>query len=70
MINFCPPGAPEYHRSSRQAPGSAQPQRKSPSPSKRTGPPRSSALSDERLARLRDLQRKLNPPEAIRDAWR
>ena len=37
---------------------------------KRAGPSRSSALSDERLARLRDLQRKLNPPEAIRDAWR
>lgn len=60
----------EYHRSSRQAPASAQPQRKSPSRGKRTGPSRPSALSDERLARLRDLQRKLNPPEAIRDAWR
>jgi uncharacterized Zn finger protein (UPF0148 family) len=58
----------EYCRSSQQASASAQ--RKSPSPSKRAGPSRSSALSDERLARLRDLQRKLNPPEAIRDAWR
>ncbi len=58
----------EYHRSPRQAPTSTQ--RTSPSPGKRTGPSRSSALSDERLARLRDLQRKLNPPEAIRDAWR
>ena len=58
----------EYCRSSQQAPASAQ--RKSPSPSKRAGPSRSSALSEERLARLRDLQRKLNPPEAIRDAWR
>ena len=58
----------EYYRSSRQA--SASTQRKSPSPSKRAGPSRSSALSEERLARLRDLQRKLNPPEAIRDAWR
>ncbi len=58
----------EYHRSSRQAPASTQ--RKDLNPGKRTGPPRSSALSDERLARLRDLQRKLNPPEAIRDAWR
>jgi hypothetical protein len=58
----------EYYRSSRQAPASTQ--RKSPSPSKRAGPSRSSALSPERLARLRDLQRKLNPPEAIRDAWR
>jgi uncharacterized Zn finger protein (UPF0148 family) len=58
----------EYHRSSRRAPASAQ--RKSPGPGKRAGPSRSSALSDERLARLRDLQRKLNPPEAIRDAWR
>ena len=60
----------EYHRSSRQAPASTQPQRKNPSAGKRTGPSRSSALSDERQARLRDLQRKLNPPEAIRDAWR
>jgi hypothetical protein len=60
----------EYHRSSRQAPASAQPQRKNPSPGKHTGASRSSALSDERMARLRDLQRKLNPPEAIRDAWR
>jgi uncharacterized Zn finger protein (UPF0148 family) len=60
----------EYHRSSRQAPASTRPQRKNPSPGKRTGPSRSSALSDERMARLRDLQRKLNPPEAIRDAWR
>jgi uncharacterized Zn finger protein (UPF0148 family) len=58
----------EYHRFSRQALASTQ--RKSPSPGKRTGPSRSSALSEERLARLRDLQRKLNPPEAIRDAWR
>lgn len=58
----------DYHRSSRQVPASTQ--RKSLSPGKRTGPPRSSAFSDERLARLRDLQRKLNPPEAIRDAWR
>jgi hypothetical protein len=58
----------EYHRSPRQAPASTQ--RTSPSPGKRTGPSRSSALSDERLVRLRDLQRKLNPPEAIRDAWR
>ncbi len=57
-----------YYRSSRQAPESAK--RKSPSPSKRAGPSRSSALGDERLARLRDLQRKLNPPEAIRGAWR
>jgi hypothetical protein len=58
----------EYRRSPRQAPASTQ--RTSPSPGERTGPSRSSALSDERLARLRDLQRKLNPPEAIRDAWR
>jgi hypothetical protein len=58
----------EYYRSSRQAPASTQ--RRSSSPSKRAAPSRSSALSDERLARLRDLQRKLNPPEAIRDAWR
>jgi uncharacterized Zn finger protein (UPF0148 family) len=58
----------EYHRSSRQAPATIQP--RSPSPGKCTRPSRSSALSDERLARLRDLQRKLNPPEAIRDAWR
>jgi hypothetical protein len=58
----------EYHRSSRQA--SASTQRKSPSPGKRAGPSRSSALGEERLALLRDLQRKLNPPEAIRDAWR
>lgn len=58
----------EYHRSSRQTPTSTQ--RMSPSSSKRAGPARSSALSEERLARLRDLQRKLNPPEAIRDAWR
>ena len=58
----------EYHRSPRQAQASTQ--RTSPSSGKRTGPSRSSALSDERLARLRDLQRKLNPPEAIRDAWR
>jgi hypothetical protein len=58
----------ENHRSSRQAPTSTQ--RTSPGPGKRSGPRRSSALSDERLARLRDLQRKLNPPEAIRDAWR
>jgi hypothetical protein len=58
----------KYHRSSRQA--SASTQRKSPSPSKHAGPSRSSALSDERMARVRDLQRKLNPPEAIRDAWR
>jgi hypothetical protein len=58
----------EYYRSSRQAPASTR--HKSPSPSKRTGPSRSSALSDERLARVRDLQRKINPPEAIRDAWR
>jgi hypothetical protein len=58
----------EDHRSPRQAPASTQ--RTSPGPGKRTGPPRSSALSDERLARLRDLQRKVNPPEAIRDAWR
>jgi hypothetical protein len=57
-----------YHRSSRQAPASTQ--RRSPSPSRRAGPSRSSALSEERLARLRELQRKLNPPEAIRDAWR
>ena len=57
-----------YYRSSRQAPASTQ--RKSPSPSKHAGPSRSSPFSDERLARLRDLQRKLNPPEAIRDAWR
>ncbi len=60
----------EYHRSSRQAPASTRPQRKSPSRGKRTGPSRSSARSDVRQARLRDLQRKLNPPEAIRDAWR
>ena len=58
----------EYHRSSRQAPASTQ--RTSPGPGKRTGPSRSSALSEERLARLRDLQRKLNPPEAITEAWR
>jgi hypothetical protein len=58
----------EYFRSSRSAPASTQ--RKSPGPSKHAGPSRSSALSDERMARVRDLQRKLNPPEAIRDAWR
>jgi hypothetical protein len=58
----------DYHRSPQQAP--TRTQRTSPGPGKRTGPPRSSALSDERMARLRDLQRKLNPPEAIRDAWR
>ena len=58
----------EYCRSSGQVPASTQ--RKSPSPSRRAGHSRSSALSDERLARLRDLQRRLNPPEAIRDAWR
>ena len=58
----------EYYRSSQQAPASTQ--RTGPSPSKHAGPSRSSALSDERLARLRELQRKLNPPEAIRDAWR
>ena len=58
----------QYYRSSRPAPASTQ--RKSPSPNKRAGPSRSSPFSDERLARLRDLQRKLNPPEAIRDAWR
>ena len=58
----------EYHRPSRQAPASTQ--RTSSGPGKRTGPPRSSALNDERLARLRDLQRKLNPPEAITEAWR
>jgi hypothetical protein len=58
----------EYHRSPRQAPTSTK--RTNPSPGQHTGPSRSSALSDERLARLRDLQRKLNPPEAIRDAWR
>jgi hypothetical protein len=58
----------EYYRSSRQEPTSTK--RKSPSPSKHAGPSRSSALSEERMARLRDLQRKLNPPEAIRDAWR
>jgi hypothetical protein len=58
----------KYYRFPRQARESTQ--RKSPSPSKHAGPSRSSALSDERLARLRELQRKLNPPEAIRDAWR
>ena len=58
----------DYHRSPRQAPASTQ--RTSPGPGQRTGPSRSSALSEERLARLRDLQCKLNPPEAIRDAWR
>ena len=58
----------EYHRSSRQAPANTH--RKSHSPSKHAEPSRSSALSDERMARVRDLQRKLNPPEAIRDAWR
>ena len=58
----------EYHRSSRQAPASAQ--RRSPGPSRHAGPSRSSAFSEERLAQVRDLQRKLNPPEAIRDAWR
>lgn len=58
----------EYHQSPRQAPTSTP--RKNPSPSKRAGHSRSSPFSDERLARLRDLQRKLNPPEAIRDAWR
>jgi hypothetical protein len=57
-----------YYRSSRQT--SASTRRKSPSPSRRAEPSRSSALSDERIARLRELQRKLNPPEAIRDAWR
>jgi uncharacterized Zn finger protein (UPF0148 family) len=57
-----------YHRSSRQALASIQ--LKGPSPGKRTGASRSSALSQERMARVRDLQRKLNPPEAIRDAWR
>jgi hypothetical protein len=49
----------KYYRSLRQAPASTQ--RNSPRPSKRAGPSRSSALSDERMARLRDLQRKLNP---------
>jgi hypothetical protein len=58
----------EYHRSSRQALVSIQ--LKGPSPGNRTGASRSSALSEERMARVRDLQRKLNPPEAIRDAWR
>ena len=58
----------QYYRSSRQAPTSTQ--RKNPSPRKRTDPSRSPALSEERLTRLRDLQRQLNPPEAIRDAWR
>ena len=58
----------DYHRSSRQAPASTQ--RTSPGSGKRTGPSRSSALSEERLARLRDLQRKLNAPEALTDAWR
>lgn len=58
----------QYCRSSRQTPTSTQ--RKSPGPSRRAGPSRSSVFSDERLARLRDLQRKLNPPEAIRDSWR
>jgi hypothetical protein len=57
-----------YYRSSRQAPASTQ--RKSPSPRRRAEPSRSSPFSDERLARLRELTRKLNPPEAIRDAWR
>jgi uncharacterized Zn finger protein (UPF0148 family) len=57
-----------YYRSSRQA--SASTQRKSPGLNKAVGPSHSSALSDERLAALRELQRKLNPPEAIRDAWR
>lgn len=58
----------DYHRSSRLAPASTQ--RTSPGPGKRTGPSRSSALSEERLARLRDLQRKLNAPEALTEAWR
>jgi hypothetical protein len=58
----------EYCRSSRWVPASTQ--RKSPSTNKRARPSRSSALSDERMARVRELQRKLNPPEAIRDAWR
>jgi hypothetical protein len=57
-----------YYRSSRRA--SASTQCKSPIPSKHLDPPRSSALSEERMARVRELQRKLNPPEAIRDAWR
>jgi hypothetical protein len=57
-----------YHRSSRQATVSTQ--RKSPGLNKPAGVSHSSALSDERLAALRELQRKLNPPEAIRDAWR
>jgi len=57
-----------YYRSSRPVPTSTQ--RKSPSPRKRTDPSRSSALSEERMTRLRHLQRQLNPPEAIRDAWR
>lgn len=58
----------DYHRSSRQAAASTQ--RTSPGSGKRTGPSRSSALSEERLARLRDLQRKLNAPEALTEAWR
>jgi hypothetical protein len=58
----------DYHRSSRQAPASTQ--RTSPGSGQRTGPSRSSALSEERLARLRDLQRKLNAPEALTEAWR
>jgi hypothetical protein len=57
-----------YYRSSRQT--SASTQRKSLSPSKGPAPSRSSALSYERMERVRELQRKLNPPEAIRDAWR
>ena len=57
-----------YFRSSQPVPTNTQ--REGPSPRKRTGPSRSSALSEERLKRLQALQRKLNPPEAIRDAWR
>ena len=56
----------KYYRHS----GPTKTRRKSPSPPKRTRPPQKSALSEDRLARVRNLQRKLNPPEAIRDAWR
>lgn len=57
-----------YYRSSRRR--STSTQRESPSPRKPTRPSRSSALGEARMARVQALQRKLNPPEAIRDAWR
>jgi hypothetical protein len=57
-----------YWRSSRPTPSSTQ--RKRPVPRKRPDPSGAPAISEERLQRLQDLQRELNPPEAIRDAWR